>query len=163
MTLHSIGIVAKHYGVSPSTIRRWVEKGLLAVACRTFSGHRRFDLQLNPVASGVERKHLGYARVSSHDQKEDLLRQAERLKQAGCTEVITDIGSGLNCNKPGLRALLQARSQGTSQPHLERSRSHSFCRIRRSAVAFRNRPDSIDVPQNRYRFASIVRSPTQNL
>ena len=92
MTLYSIGIVAKHYGVSPSTIRRWAEKGLLAVACRTLGGHRRFDLQLNPVATGVERKHLGYARVSSYDQKEDLLRQAERLKQAGCSEVITDIG-----------------------------------------------------------------------
>ena len=112
MTLYSIGIVAKHYGVSPSTIRRWAEKGLLAVACRMFGGHRRFDLQLNPVASAVEHKHLGYARVSPHDQKEDLLRQAERLKQAGCTEVITDIGSGLNCNKPGLRALLNRILKG---------------------------------------------------
>ena len=97
--------------MSPSTIRRWVEKGLLAVACRSFGGHRRFDLQLNPVATGVERKHLGYARVSSHDQKEDLLRQAERLKAAGCTEVITDIGSGLN-SKPGLRALLNRILKG---------------------------------------------------
>mgnify|MGYP003175437235 CR=1 FL=1 len=33
MTLYSLGIVAKHYGVSPSTIQRWAEKGLLAVAC----------------------------------------------------------------------------------------------------------------------------------
>jgi DNA-binding transcriptional MerR regulator len=40
MTLYSIGIVAKHYDVSPSTIRRWVEKGLLAVVCHTFGGHR---------------------------------------------------------------------------------------------------------------------------
>ena len=75
MTLYSIGIVAKHYGVSPGTIRRWVEKGFLTVACRTLGDHRRFDLQLNPVANAVERKHLGYARVSSHDQKEDILRR----------------------------------------------------------------------------------------
>lgn len=64
------------------------------------------------MASAVERKHLGYARVSSHDQKEDLLRQAERLKQAGCSEVITDIGSGLNCNKPGLKSLLNRILKG---------------------------------------------------
>ena len=82
MTLYSIGIVAKHYGVSPSTIGRWVEKGLLAVACRSFGGHRRFDLQLNPVASGVERKHLGYARVSSHVQKEDLLVRPNVSRQS---------------------------------------------------------------------------------
>ena len=74
MTLYSIGIVAKHYGVSSSTIRRWAEKGLLAVACRTLGGHPRCDLQLNPVTNAVECKHLGYARVSSHDQKADLLR-----------------------------------------------------------------------------------------
>lgn len=64
------------------------------------------------MATGVERKHLGYARVSSHDQKEDPLRQAERPKQAGCSEVITDIGSGLNCNKPGLKSLLNRILKG---------------------------------------------------
>ena len=81
MTLYSIGIVAKHYGVSPSTIRRWAEKGLLAVACRTLGGHRRFDLQLNPVATGVERKHLGYARVSSTIKRRPA--SAGRTTQAG--------------------------------------------------------------------------------
>ena len=48
-----------------------------------------------------------FARVSSHDQKSDLGRQVERLREAGCEDVITDIGSGLNCRKPGLRALMR--------------------------------------------------------
>ena len=113
MTLCSIGVVARHYGVSPSTIRRWAGKGLLTVARRTLGGHRRFELD-NSCASGDTdgRKHVGYARVSSYDQKEDLQRQAERLKTSGCEEVITDIGSGLNCNKPGLRTLLNRILQG---------------------------------------------------
>ena len=44
MTLFAIGVVARHYGVSPSTIRRWAAKGLLTVARRTLGGHRRFEL-----------------------------------------------------------------------------------------------------------------------
>ncbi|WP_423780602.1 MerR family DNA-binding transcriptional regulator [Duodenibacillus massiliensis] len=41
MTLVSIGLVAKQYDVSVSTIRRRVAKGLLSCS-RTFGGHRRF-------------------------------------------------------------------------------------------------------------------------
>ena len=50
---------------------------------------------------------IGYARVSSHDQKKDLATQALRLRDIGCDEVISDLGSGLNCKKPGLRKLLK--------------------------------------------------------
>lgn len=53
-----------------------------------------------------------YARVSSHDQREDLTRQQELL-EAYCaakgwrTEVISDLGSGMNFNKRGLLRLLE--------------------------------------------------------
>lgn len=111
--LCSIGVIAKHYGVSPSTMRRWGKLGHIQTAGRTFGGHRRFEVP-NEVPSELEtkRKHVGYARVSSHDQKDDLVRQSARLREAGCEEVIEDIGSGLNCGKPGLRSLLKQLLDG---------------------------------------------------
>lgn len=106
--LCSIGVVAKLHGVSPSTIRRWERQGLIKAAGRTLGGHRRFEAPASPPAGdSLPRKHIGYARVSSHDQKSDLIRQAERLRQAGCEDVIEDIGSGLNCAKHGLKSLLR--------------------------------------------------------
>ena len=55
---------------------------------------------------------VAYARVSSHDQKEDLKRQAEVLanycaKQGWNFQVIQDLGSGMNYQKKGLKALIQ--------------------------------------------------------
>ena len=60
MTLYTIGHLAKQYGVSTSTIRRWEAAGLIAASERTLGGHRRFRIEV-----------VGYARVSSYDQKED--------------------------------------------------------------------------------------------
>ena len=112
MTLYSIGIVAKHYGVSPSTIRRWAEKGLLAVACRTLGDHRRFDLQLNPVATGVERKHLGYAvflpavkKKTCFGRQNDSSRPVARKSSPTSAPVLT-------ATRPGLRALLNRILKG---------------------------------------------------
>ena len=107
MSLHSIGFIAKFYGVSPSTVRRWELLGIIPKSVRTFGGHRRFVLPETAETDAAKRLHVGYARVSSHDQKEDLVRQAGRLAEQGCDEVITDIGSGLNCAKPGLKQLLK--------------------------------------------------------
>lgn len=74
MPWHSIGYVAWHYGVSVSTIRRWEAKGIIPKSIRTFGGHRRFQLRV-PESSDRPRTHVGYARVSSHDQASDLQRQ----------------------------------------------------------------------------------------
>ena len=53
---------------------------------------------------------VGYARVSSHDQKADPDRQHEALEahcaaQGWQTEIIRDRGSGLKYDKPGLKRL----------------------------------------------------------
>ena len=54
-----------------------------------------------------QRIKVGYARVSSYDQRSDLIAQAERLSQYGCQLVIKDLRSRLNCKKPGLKRLLR--------------------------------------------------------
>ena len=58
------------------------------------------------------RKVIGYCRVSTRKQKDDLERQVEYVKSYMCAkgysfELITDIGSGINYQKPGLTTLLQ--------------------------------------------------------
>jgi len=56
---------------------------------------------------------VAYARVSSHDQKDDRERQKpvrERYggRQGWIFEVVADLGSGMNDHKHGLKRLLNA-------------------------------------------------------
>lgn len=110
----SIGVAAKLLGVSQDTLRRWERAGKIKVD-RTARGHRRYDvsklLGTDPPQSTTKYT-LGYARVSSHDQKRDLDRQAQVLESfcsaRGWTyEIIQDLGSGLNFQKRGLKKLIQ--------------------------------------------------------
>ena len=104
----SIGRAAQLLGCSGVTLRRWCKQGRIDVKFRTPGSHRRFCLSEVRRLRGEpsNRKVLGYARVSSHDQKKDLATQAQRLTMAGCDAVISDLGSGLNCRKPGLKKLI---------------------------------------------------------
>lgn len=79
--LVSISEAAEALGVSITTLRRWEHDGKL-VAEHTVGGRRRYDL--NKLYSGRlsiakedSRKTIAYARVSSHDQKNDLKRQKQ--------------------------------------------------------------------------------------
>ena len=112
--LFSIGEASEMLGVSITTLRRWETEGKL-VPKRTVAGHRRYDLaKLKPElfrAALDERHTVAYARVSSHDQKNDLERQKQVLelycaKQGWTFEVIADLGSGMNYHKKGLKRLL---------------------------------------------------------
>jgi predicted site-specific integrase-resolvase len=113
--LLAIGEAAKVLGVSISTLRRWEKEGKL-IPESTTSKHRRYDLaKLKPETFHQEdtRKTVAYARVSSHDPKDDLERQKQVLelycaKQGWMFEVVSDLGSGMNYQKKGLKRLLNA-------------------------------------------------------
>ena len=121
--LVSISVAAKALGVTPLTLRRWDESGRLKPDLVTEGGRRRYDLsRLRPEEfraddGGAALRTVAYARVSSHEQKPDLARQAQLL-EAYCTgqgwtyEVVTDLGSGMNYRKKGLKRLLDDIVEG---------------------------------------------------
>ena len=107
-----IGEAAKVLGISAQTLRRWEREGELLPDRKSEGGTRYYDLDkllgLNHIETDLT---IAYARVSSHDQKEDLKRQAERLETYCLVhgwnfEVIQDLGSGMNYRKRGLKRLL---------------------------------------------------------
>lgn len=111
-----IGEASKALGVFIETIRRWDRAGKINSE-RTPNGHRRYDLSK---LIGVTRKKIpeirntiAYARVSSHDQKLDLERQKKVLEmycasQGWVFEILSDLGSGMNYQKKGLKKLIHA-------------------------------------------------------
>jgi putative resolvase len=112
--LVTIGKASELLGVSISTLRRWETDGKIK-AERTQGKHRRYDInKLKPELFRISlghRKTIAYARVSSNDQKADLSRQKQLLelycaKQGWKYEVISDLGSGMNYYKKGLKRLL---------------------------------------------------------
>ncbi|BCD45865.1 IS607-liketransposase [Helicobacter suis] len=75
------------------------------------------NINKNIVFPSDNRKTIAYARVSSSDQKDDLIRQVQVL-ELYCSklgfdyEVITDLGSGMNYYKKGLTKLLNLILRG---------------------------------------------------
>jgi predicted site-specific integrase-resolvase len=98
-------------GLHPHTLRKYADTGVIR-SIRTPSGQRLFDID-----SFVGDQHSAhvvlYARVSSRKQKDDLERQVAYLKaKEPHAEVVTDIASGLNFNREGLKAILERSLQG---------------------------------------------------
>ncbi len=120
--LVGIGEAAKALGVTPLTLRRWGESGKLKPDLVTDGGRRRYDLaRLRPelfrAQDPAERRTVAYARVSSHELKPDLERQAQVLEaycaaQGWTYEIVTDLGSGMNYRKKGLKRLLDDIVEG---------------------------------------------------
>ena len=115
--LVNISEAARILGVTTTTLRNWDKKGLLKPDELTKGKARRYrveslrNINRNIIFTKDDLKTIAYARVSSHDQKQDLNRQVQLL-ELYCTkhgykyEVIQDIGSGMNYYKKGLTRLI---------------------------------------------------------
>ena len=112
-----IGEAAKLLGVSVQALRNWEMEGKIMPSHRTPGGQRMYDLAELLGLNDSSYPTIAYARVSSADQKEDLERQHAVLeafcnKNGWRTEIIRDLGSGMNYNKKGLLRLLELLVRG---------------------------------------------------
>lgn len=110
--LVKIGEAAKLLGTCVNTLRRWEASGELVPARKTQGGTRYYSVAELMNVGEIDAPTVCYARVSSNDQKEDLQRQQEMLEtycaaKGWRTEVIADLGSGMNYRKKGLNKLLE--------------------------------------------------------
>ena len=116
--------VREVYDIAPETLRGWALKGVInARAITNLSGRKTWLYDLESIGSRLEpgvdesalsksstkqRSTIVYCRVSSKKQLSDLERQKTLLEAAfPDSEVLTDVGSGLNYNRPGLSKLVE--------------------------------------------------------
>lgn len=118
MRYYSSKSLAKMLGVTTQTLRNWNRSGKLMPSYTKNNGYRYYSeeciqefLDIKP-KSKTKLKVVGYARVSSKKQKDDLERQINNLSSIlkdkyGEFDIISDIGSGINYDKPGLKELIR--------------------------------------------------------
>lgn len=106
---------AAREGLNPQTVWKWCRTGKMPVPVEhTPSGmwlvhDPKYE---TPTPDGNEGRTVCYARVSSADQKDDLKRQADRLKAFAIgmgvedPEVVMETGSGMNDRRRKLSRLL---------------------------------------------------------
>ena len=117
MSLMSIGKFSKESGISQVTLRRMHESGDLVPAYISTGGTRYYsDDQLMKIlgkdgSTDLDKRVIGYCRVSTKSQKDDLENQIKNVKTYMISrgyqfDIISDIGSGINYSNSGLRKLI---------------------------------------------------------
>jgi len=104
---------SKLLGVHIRTIQKWDKQGKIRCV-RTIGGKRRVPESEIKRILGIheKRKIIGYARVSSHTQKDDLERQVELIRsyaeeRGWEVEILKDVSSGLKEDRRGFQKLLK--------------------------------------------------------
>ena len=119
--LYTVKQASEILGVHPETIQKWDREGKIRVV-RTPGGRRRIPESEIKRILGIGKENgtiVGYARVSSHTQKDDLERQIQAIQQYAKekgweVKIFKDIGSGLNENRRNYRKLLELVTKGES-------------------------------------------------
>ena len=110
---YSIHEFSKIIGVSAQTLRNWDANGKLHPHHTTVSGYRYYsDEQLNQVINVKPKNRItiGYCRVFSHKQKDDLERQieiidnTEKSEQQELVEDLVQMITVFSCKLQGRRA-----------------------------------------------------------
>lgn len=114
MELLSIGKFAKVVGITTTTLRKMHKTGELIPVRVSKGGTRYYSVeQINQLIGKQNKteKVIGYCRVSTKSQQDDLENQINNVRTYMCAkgyqfEIITDIGSGINYNNKGLKNLI---------------------------------------------------------
>jgi len=120
-------------GVADITLRRWADNNLIP-SIRSPGGHRLYSVDkfLNAKdirLESLEKERYCYCRVSSISQKDDLERQVKSMRQSFPKhKIITDIGSGINFKRKGLRSLIEMAAKGQIEEVVVAYRDR-LCRI----------------------------------
>lgn len=109
------GEICKELRVTPTTIKTYCDSGKLRVrkvTARKFLYDIDSLLEKDNEINKLNKINICYARVSNTKQKDDLQRQTSLIKEFMVKngikpdQVITDIASGMNENRPGFNTLI---------------------------------------------------------
>lgn len=115
MKYYTIHEMTEILGVTAQTLRNWDRSGKLKPHHTSPNGYRYYaedDLNMLLGVKTQTGKTVGYCRVGSPKQKDDLERQVDNMKtyllaQGKPFEIISDIGSGMNYKRKGLQELIK--------------------------------------------------------
>ena len=116
-TVYTLNQFAAKIGVTPQTLRTWHKEGRLNPAFITNGGHRRYTHKqyldfVGESSTQTTKLNVGYVRVSSKKQSDDLVRQAQLMENYLISKgkpfkVIQSVGSGINYKNPQLHELVR--------------------------------------------------------
>ena len=115
--VYTLNQFAAKLGVTPQTLRTWHKEGRLAPAFITEGGHRRYTHKqylefVGETSNQTTKLNIGYVRVSSKKQSDDLGRQAQLMENYLISKgqpfkIIQSVGSGINYKNPQLHELIR--------------------------------------------------------